>query len=102
MRYYSLIDVEWSREKKVNWESNSLLDTITCYAGLAVQKSAVGFLVDALNYEQGGKLLKVQKIGDIDIEVVSHSTLNVKERLILCRKKLLNSTDEEIMTELTG
>ena len=50
--------------------------------------------------QQGSRLLKLQKIGDIEVGVVSHITLNTTKELVVCRG-LLKCIEEEIATELT-
>ena len=45
------------------------------------------------------KLLKLQKILDIDVEVESHTTLNIKNGVVVCRE-LLHCMEEEFTTEL--
>ena len=41
-----------------------------------IRKSAGGLLVESLNDQQGSRLIKMQKIGDIEVDVVPHTTLN--------------------------
>ena len=53
--------------------------------------------MEELNNQQGSRLLKLQKIGDI--EVVVHTTLNTTKGVVVCRE-LLNCSEEETVTEL--
>ena len=51
-----------------------------------------------LNDQEGSRLLKLQKIGDIDAEVIRYTTLNTINRARV-RRDLLNCTEEEITAE---
>ena len=64
-------------------------------------KAAGGLLVEILNKQQGSRLLKMQKIQDIEVEVVPHTILNTTQRLVVC-SDLLKCTEEEIATEMTS
>ena len=76
---------------------------VTGCAGSAVRdirKAAGGLLVETLNDQQGSRLLKMQKMVDIDVKVGPHITLKTTKGVIVCRD-LLNSTEVEIATELS-
>ena len=63
-------------------------------SGSAVQdntKAAVGVLVETLNDQQGWRLLKMQKIRNVEVEVVPHTTLNTMNGVAM-RRDLLNRT----------
>ena len=57
--------------------------------------------METLNGQQGSKLLKLQKIGDIYLEVVPYTTLNTTTGVLVFRDLLrANCTEEKITFEL--
>ena len=79
---------------------------VTSYPGTAVKdirkaSSRLGLLVETLNDKQVLRLLKLQKVGDIEVEVVLHTTLNTSKRVVVFRL-LQTRSEEEIATELAS
>ena len=63
------------------------IKAVTGFAGSTVQdirKSAGGLLVEGLNDLQGSRLLNMQKIGNIEVEFVPHTTLNTTNGVVVC------------------
>lgn len=67
----------------------------------SVRKSREGLIVETVSASQAGKLLRTKRLGETDVEVIAHQTLNVSRGVIYCRD-LLNCTLEEIKEELQG
>lgn len=71
---------------------------VTAWAESAVKdttKAANGLLAKTLNGQQGSKLLKLRKIGEIDVRyVIPHTILNTTKEVIVC-KNFLNCREEE-------
>ena len=64
-----------------------------------IKNSAGGLLVKTLNNQQCSKLLRLQKIGNREIKVVTHTTLNTTKGIVVCRV-LLNSQRNKLRLTL--
>ena len=79
-------------------------ESITAFAGsttLDIRETAGGLLIETLNDQQGTRLLSIKKIGDINIELSPHTTLNTTKGVAVCRN-LHSCTEDEITTELAS
>ena len=57
-----------------------------------ISKDTGGLLVETLIDQHGSRRLKLQTIGDTDVEVLPDTTLNTIKRVVVCRH-LLNCTE---------
>lgn len=62
---------------------------------------ATGLIVETDNDQQRMKILSLQKIGGIDVEVSLHGTLRTMKSVVVCRN-LLDCKEAEIASDLTS
>ncbi|XP_071052624.1 uncharacterized protein [Onthophagus taurus] len=67
----------------------------------SIKKIAEGILMKAASIAQAKRVLSSERLGDIEVEVIPHKTLNVTKGIVYC-PDLLNCTEEEIQQEMKG
>ena len=63
------------------------------------RKTAGCLMIETQTDQEGARLIMLKKISEKEVEMSLHATVNTTKGVVLCRD-LLNSTEEEIATEL--